>query len=82
MKSLRNLFFVVALIAIPAFAQELTIHFKEFIPTTLVTSNITKIIEFQANHEIIIVKPLDGIRMESDFSTLRSSTHTRGILKI
>ena len=37
------------------------IHFKEFIPTTLITSNITKIIEFQANHEIIIVKPLDGM---------------------
>ena len=37
------------------------IHFKEFIPTTLVTANIEKIIEFQANHEIVIVKPLDGM---------------------
>lgn len=37
------------------------IHFKEFIPTTLVTANIEKIIEFQAKHEIVIVKPLDGM---------------------
>ena len=37
------------------------IHFKEFIPTTLVTANIEKIIEFQAKHEIVIVKHLDGM---------------------
>ena len=37
------------------------IHFKDFIPTTLVTANIEKIIEFQASHEIVIVKPLDGM---------------------
>ena len=37
------------------------IYFKEFIPTTLVTANIEKIIEFQAKHEIVIVKPLDGM---------------------
>lgn len=43
------------------------IHFKEFIPTTLVTANIEKIIEFQAKHEIIIVKPLDGMGGTSIF---------------
>jgi glutathione synthase len=43
------------------------LHFKEFIPRTLITSNIEKIINFQANHEIIIVKPLDGMGGESIF---------------
>ena len=43
------------------------IHFKEFIPTTLVTANIEKIIEFQAKHEIVIVKPLDGMGGTSIF---------------
>lgn len=43
------------------------IHFKEYIPRTLITSNIEKIINFQANHEIIIVKPLDGMGGESIF---------------
>ncbi|MBL6818563.1 MAG: glutathione synthase [Proteobacteria bacterium] len=40
-------------------------HFKEFIPRTLITSCIEKIIKFQANHEIIIVKPLDGMGGDS-----------------
>jgi glutathione synthase len=40
-------------------------HFKEFIPRTLITSNIEKVINFQANHEIIIVKPLDGMGGDS-----------------
>ena len=43
------------------------IHFKEFIPRTLITSNIEKIINFQANNEIIVVKPLDGMGGESIF---------------
>ena len=43
------------------------LHFKQFIPRTLITSNIEKIINFQANHEIIIVKPLDGMGGESIF---------------
>ena len=43
------------------------LHFKEFIPKTLITSNIEKIINFQANHEIIVVKPLDGMGGESIF---------------
>jgi glutathione synthase len=42
-------------------------HFIQFIPRTLITSNIEKIINFQANHEIIIVKPLDGMGGESIF---------------
>ena len=37
------------------------IHFKEFIPETLVTSNINKIKEFQEKHQTIVVKPLDGM---------------------
>ena len=37
------------------------IHFKEFIPKTLVTSNINKIKEFQEKHQTIVVKPLDGM---------------------
>ena len=45
----------------------LALHFKEFIPRTLITSNIEKIINFQANHEIIVVKPLDGMGGESIF---------------
>ena len=44
-----------------------SLHFKEFIPRTLITSNIEKIINFQANHEIIVVKPLDGMGGESIF---------------
>ena len=43
------------------------LHFKELIPRTLVTSNLEKVINFQANHEIIIVKPLDGMGGESIF---------------
>ncbi len=41
------------------------IHFKEFIPQTLVTSNIKKVIEFQLKHDTIVVKPLDGMGGES-----------------
>ena len=40
-------------------------HFKEFTPRTLITSCIEKIIKFQANHETIIVKPLDGMGGDS-----------------
>ena len=40
-------------------------HFKEFSPRTLITSCIEKIIKLQANHEIIIVKPLDGMGGDS-----------------
>jgi len=40
-------------------------HFKEFTPRTLITSCVEKIIKFQANHEIIIVKPLDGMGGDS-----------------
>jgi len=43
------------------------LHFKEFIPRTLVTSNLEKVINFQADHEIIIIKPLDGMGGESIF---------------
>ena len=43
------------------------LHFKDFIPRTLVTSNLEKVINFQANHETIIVKPLDGMGGESIF---------------
>lgn len=43
------------------------IHFKEFIPKTLITANIQKIIEFQVDQEIIIVKPLDGMGGTSIF---------------
>ena len=40
-------------------------HFNEFTPRTLITSCVEKIIKFQANHEIIIVKPLDGMGGDS-----------------
>lgn len=43
------------------------IHFKEFIPETLITANIQKIIEFQMDQEIVIVKPLDGMGGSSIF---------------
>ena len=43
------------------------IHFKEFIPKTLITANIQKIIEFQVDQEIVIVKPLDGMGGTSIF---------------
>ena len=43
------------------------LHFEDFIPRTLVTSNLEKVINFQANHESIIVKPLDGMGGESIF---------------
>ena len=43
------------------------IHFKEFIPETLITANIQKIIEFQVDQEIVIVKPLDGMGGTSIF---------------
>lgn len=41
------------------------LHFKEYIPRTLVTSNLEKVIAFQADHETIIVKPLDGMGGDS-----------------
>jgi glutathione synthase len=43
------------------------INFKEFIPETLITANIQKIIEFQVDQEIVIVKPLDGMGGTSIF---------------
>ena len=43
------------------------IHFKEFIPETLITANIQKIVEFQVDQEIVIVKPLDGMGGTSIF---------------
>jgi glutathione synthase len=54
--------------AIKEFNEKIfALHFKEFIPRTLITSNVEKIINFQANHEIIVVKPLDGMGGESIF---------------
>lgn len=41
------------------------LHFKDFTPRTLVTSNLEKVINFQADHETIIVKPLDGMGGDS-----------------
>lgn len=41
------------------------LHFKDYIPRTLVTSNLEKVINFQAVHETIIVKPLDGMGGDS-----------------
>lgn len=41
------------------------LHFKDFIPRTLVTSNLEKVINFHADHETIIVKPLDGMGGDS-----------------
>ena len=41
------------------------LHFKDYIPRTLVTSNLEKVINFQADHETIIVKPLDGMGGDS-----------------
>jgi glutathione synthase len=41
------------------------LHFKDYIPRTLVTSNLEKVINFQADHETIIVKPLDGLGGDS-----------------
>ena len=53
-------------IAIKEFNEKVfATHFKEFTPRTLITSCIEKIIKFQANHEIIIVKPLDGMGGDS-----------------
>ena len=37
------------------------LHFKEFTPKTLVTSNINKIENFFELHKTIIIKPLDGM---------------------
>ena len=41
------------------------LHFKDFIPRTLVTSNLEKVINFHADHETIVVKPLDGMGGDS-----------------
>jgi glutathione synthase len=41
------------------------LHFKDYIPRTLVTSNLEKVINFQVDHETIIVKPLDGMGGDS-----------------
>ena len=41
------------------------LHFKDYIPRTLVTSNLEKVINFQTDHETIIVKPLDGMGGDS-----------------
>ena len=37
------------------------LHFKEFTPETLVTSNINKIENFFEFHKTIIIKPIDGM---------------------
>lgn len=41
------------------------LHFKDFVPRTLVTSNLEKVINFHADHETIVVKPLDGMGGDS-----------------
>ena len=48
--------------AIKEFNEKIfALHFKEFIPKTLVTSNIDKIENFFELHKTIIIKPIDGM---------------------
>ena len=48
--------------AIKEFNEKIfALHFKEFIPKTLVTSDINKIEDFFELHKTIIIKPLDGM---------------------
>ena len=37
------------------------IYFKEFIPSTLITSNLDKILKYKERFQSIVVKPLDGM---------------------
>ena len=48
--------------AIKEFNEKIfALHFKEFIPKTIVTSDINKIENFFELHKTIIIKPLDGM---------------------
>tara|TARA_B100000945_G_scaffold125918_1_gene100226 strand:- start:95 stop:1021 length:927 start_codon:yes stop_codon:yes gene_type:complete len=48
--------------AIKEFNEKIfALHFKEFIPKTLVTSDINKIEDFFELHKTIIIKPVDGM---------------------
>ena len=48
--------------AIKEFNEKIfALHFKEFIPKTLVTSDINKIEDFFELHKTIIIKPIDGM---------------------
>ena len=48
--------------AIKEFNEKIfAIHFSEYIPSTLVTSKISKIENFYKTHKSIIIKPLDGM---------------------
>ena len=48
--------------AIKEFNEKIfAIHFKEYIPQTLISSKISKIEEFYESHQTMIIKPLDGM---------------------
>ena len=57
------------------------LHFKKFIPKTLVTAKIDKINEFFKLHEKIVVKPLDGMGGKSIFVVDESDGNANVIIE-
>ena len=56
------------------------IHFKKFIPETLITSRIDKIRDFLRINKIIIIKPIDGMGGDSIYKIEEFNDETKDLL--
>ena len=56
------------------------IHFKKFIPETLITSRIDKIRDFLRINKIIVIKPIDGMGGDSIYKIEEFNDETKDLL--
>tara|TARA_B100000965_G_scaffold401105_1_gene424264 strand:+ start:608 stop:1534 length:927 start_codon:yes stop_codon:yes gene_type:complete len=56
------------------------IHFKKFIPETLITSRIDKIRDFLEMNKIIVIKPVDGMGGDSIYKIEEFNDETKDLL--
>ena len=56
------------------------IHFKKFIPETLITSRINKIRDFLGINKIIVIKPIDGMGGDSIYKIEEFNDETKDLL--
>ena len=57
------------------------LYFSDYIPDTIITSDIEKVIDFQKKHKNIIVKPLDGMGGASIFRVKANDPNLNVILE-
>ena len=56
------------------------IHFKKFIPETLITSRVDKIRDFLRINKIIVIKPIDGMGGDSIYKIEEFNDETKDLL--